>query len=440
MRDLLVILFTFGGSFQALFRPWVGVLALAVLAYLNPHRYAWGFSRAFPVYFIVFVATMAGFFLNRDERQPFPWTRETITFVLLLGWFTLTTFIAPDVPNAASDQWVKVMKIYVGIFPTLWLINTEDRFKWLLITIAFSFGLIGIKGGIFALGTGLSYRVWGPDNTFYGGNNEIALALNMMLPIFLLLAKWAKNVNLRVLYYSTFVLCVCSVIASRSRGAFLTLCVVLLSIILSSRRKWVAVPVLAIGLLIAIPRLPDVWMDRMDTISEYEQDGSAMGRIEAWGYAYQRALEDPILGGGFETFLLHVRDVHSAYFEILGEHGFVALALWLSLLLGALISLQRLRKRVRSLDNGDWWRDCARAIQISIVGYAVGGAFLGAAYWDIFYHLVALGVLMKVLIRRREEALSPAPAEASAEPTGYGIGVPVGGYGATAAPAAGRRP
>ena len=426
MRDLLVLLFTFGGAFQALSKPWIGVLVLTVLAYLNPHRYAWSFSRAFPVYLIVFVATIVGILVNQKERQPFPWTRETITFVLLLGWFTLTTFIDPDVPYAANDQWIKVMKIYIGIFPTFWVINTEHRFKWLLITIAFSFGLIGIKGGVFALGTGLNYRVWGPDNTFYGGNNEIALALNMMLPFFLFFAKHTQKLNLRVLCYSTFGLSVCSVVASRSRGAFLTLCVVLLSIVLASKRKWIAVPILAAGLMIAIPRLPDVWTERMATITEYEEDGSAMGRIAAWNYAYQRVLENPILGGGFETFLLHGRDVHSAYFEILGEHGFIALGLWLSLLLGAVVSLQRLRKRVKELEDGAWWRDCARAIQISLIGYAVGGAFLGAAYWDIFYHLVALSVLMKVFIHRKEEALSPSSVAVSSESVGYRARVPVG--------------
>lgn len=426
MRDLLVLLFTFGGAFQAISKPWIGVLVLTVLAYMSPHRYAWGFSRGLSVYFIVFVATMIGIALNRRERQPFPWTRETITFVVLLGWFTMTTFVDPDVPYAASDQWVKVMKVYIGIFPTLWVINTEYRFKWLLVAIAFSFGLIGIKGGIFSLGTGMSYRVWGPANTFYGGNNEIALALNMMLPFFLFFARQTKKINLRILCYSTFFLCVCSVIASRSRGAFLTLCVVLLSMVLSSRRKWIAVPMLAIGLVVAIPRLPAVWTDRMATITEYEEDASAMGRIDAWNYAYERALENPVLGGGFETFRLHVRDVHSAYFEILGEHGFIALGLWLSLLVGALVSLQRLRKRAGELENGEWWRDCARAIQISLIGYAVGGAFLGSAYWEIFYHLVALVVLMKVFIRRREEALSPSPSEAPPERVGYGVQVPVG--------------
>ena len=153
MRDLVVLLFTFGSSLLALIRPWMGVLALAILAYLNPHRFAFGFSRSFPVYLIVFTATALGIFLNSEDRQPFPWTRETVLFILLLTWFSLTTLAYPDVPVAAKEQWIKVMKIYIGIFPTFWLIYSRERLRWLVCVIAVSFGLIGLKGGIFALAT-----------------------------------------------------------------------------------------------------------------------------------------------------------------------------------------------------------------------------------------------------------------------------------------------
>ena len=95
MRDLLVLAFTVGSAFLGLTRPWMGVLALAVLAYMNPHRYAWGFSQNMPVYFIVFIATAIGMVLTRD-KQSFPLTRETFLFLILMAWFSLTTFLMPD--------------------------------------------------------------------------------------------------------------------------------------------------------------------------------------------------------------------------------------------------------------------------------------------------------------------------------------------------------
>ncbi len=402
MRDILVLAFTIGVSFLGLVRPWIGVLALAVLAYLNPHRYAWGFSQSMPVYFIVIFSTAIGTFMTKD-RQTFPLTRETLLFLVLIAWFTLTTFLMPDFPGAAKDQWVKVLKIYIGIFPTFWLINTPYKLKILVFTIALSFGLIGLKGGIFAFGTGFNYQVWGPPGTFYGGNNEIALALNIVLPLILLCAHEISNKKFKYFFYVMFFFTACSVISSWSRGGLLTLMAVIVAILYRSRRKWLVIPLVVVGLVVAIPNLPDKWFDRMDTIKTYEEDASAMGRIEAWSYAWRRALINPLTGGGFETFLDWKRDVHSAYFEILGEHGFVALGLWLFLLFGTMIMLSGLRKKALMVEGMEWIKHYAEALQISLGAYAVGGAFLGVAYWEIFYQLISVCALMKVFLYQAYE-------------------------------------
>lgn len=408
MRDLLVILITAGSACLGIFRPWMGVIALALFTFGNPHRYAWGYSRNMPLYFIVFLSVIFGMVVNGRDRQPFPWTRETFLFLVLLFWFTLTTYLWPDVPHAAEKQWIKVMKIYISIFPTFWMINTKEKLKWLIIIFTVSFGFVGFKSGIFALAHGFAYRVQGPAGTFYGGNNEIGLALNMTLPLFLLCASEFKNKFIKNSFYIVFFFSICAIISTWSRGALLTLIAVLAAIIMSSKRKLLLFPLILLGLLFlsTLPSeslmsfLPSEWFDRMRTIQNYEEDLSAMGRIYAWKYAINVANQDPVLGGGFNTFVLHGLDVHSAYFEILGEHGYFALLLWLSLLFGTILALQRLRKGAKHIEGFLWVRDYARAIQISLFAYAVGGAFLGVAYWDYFYHLVSVCVLMKIFIAR----------------------------------------
>jgi len=393
MRDILVALLTVCSAFIGLTRPWIGVLALAVFAYLNPHRYAWGYSRSLPVYLVVFLSTFLGLLRERD-RQPFPWMRETILFVMLLAYFTFTTVWNPDFSEPARQQWVKVMKIYIGIFPTLWLINSRDRLRWLLMTVSLSFGLIGLKGGVFALASGFQHRVWGPDDTFYGGNNEIGLALNMTLPLLLLSTqeagpKWAK-----ALFGTSFILSVFSVLSTWSRGALLTLCAVLGAIVLTGKKRWLSVPIIVFAVALMLPRLPEKWFDRMQTIKTYEQDGSAMSRLDSWQFAIDRALKNPLAGGGFACF--PERDSHSAYFQILAHHGFIAFGLWLSLLFGTTIALERLCRQATHLNGAGWIRPYARAVQISLLGYSVGSAFLGTAYWDIFYHLTAICTILKV--------------------------------------------
>jgi putative inorganic carbon (HCO3(-)) transporter len=400
MRDIIVLAFTIGSAYMGFMRPWIGVLALAVFAYLNPHRYAWGFATTMPVYFIVFTATVLGLIFNGKDRQPFPWTWETRLFIALLAWFTLTTFWAPDFPHEAFEHWDKVMKIYIGIFPTFFLITNRERLRWLIIVIALSFGLIGLKGGIFAFGTGFQYRVQGPTDTFYGGNNEIALALNMVLPLLMLCAKEVRNKNAKIFFYVIFFFSVCSIISTWSRGGLITLCAVLGAIVLTGRRKWLSIPLVVVAVMVAIPNLPAQWLGRMQTIETYQKEVDVQSRFEAWDYAWERAKESPLTGGGFETWMGGQRDVHNAYLEILSEHGFVAFTFWLFLFVGSIIALERLRRRASTVESDIWMKDYARAIQISLLGYAVGGTALGVAYWDILYHLVAMSVLLKIMLKR----------------------------------------
>jgi len=149
--------------------------------------------------------------------------------------------------------------------------------------------------------------------------------------------------------------------------------------------------------------MPQTWYDRMSTIKTYEEDQSAMGRINAWHTAFNVATER-VTGGGFDmlgtnTFRQYapdpfmVHDAHSIYFEVLGEQGFIGLSLFLLLGLLAWLRAQQVIKRCRSDHENKWAADLVAMIQVSLVGYAVGGAFLGLAYFDLPYHLMIIILL-----------------------------------------------
>ena len=59
-----------------------------------------------------------------------------------------------------------------------------------------------------------------------------------------------------------------------------------------------------------------------------------------------------------------------------------------------------------------WINDCAKMVEVSLVGYAVSGAFLSMSYFDLFYHLVAITVLLKVFVRRSVAVAAAAAAGA----------------------------
>ena len=179
---------------------------------------------------------------------------------------------------------------------------------------------------------------------------------------------------------------------------------------------------LAIIFVIAIPLLigfmPEEWSARMSTIKTYEQDASSMGRINTWWMTFNLANEHPFMGGGFqiyepESFAKWAPDptdihaAHSIYFSALGEHGYVGLLLFLTLLTLTWRTGSTIIRMSKGLPDLLWATNLAKMLQVSIIGYAVGGSFLSVLYFDVFYYIIACLVLLRTIV---EKEVSNSPA------------------------------
>jgi probable O-glycosylation ligase (exosortase A-associated) len=204
-------------------------------------------------------------------------------------------------------------------------------------------------------------------------------------------------------------LSVVAILGTHSRGALIGLAAMLLFLLLKSRKRLIFVPVMALTVYLSLQIMPRQWFERMETIQSYEQDASAGGRINAWWFAFNLAKDRPLVGGGFETFRASafkiyapdpedVHDAHSIYFEVLGEHGFVGFVFFTALGLSVWRSCTFLRKTTITDPEIAMYGDLARMTQVSLVGYAAAGAFLGLAYFDLYYNLVAAVVLAKSIV------------------------------------------
>jgi len=150
------------------------------------------------------------------------------------------------------------------------------------------------------------------------------------------------------------------------------------------------------GVFVIIQALPEDWFQRMYTLETYEQDKSAQGRLEAWRDGFNYAIKHPILGAGFEGWRwVTMRDWHSSYVEIFSEHGFIAFGIWISMIIGTLVSLTRLSKKAQGDPRLKWVENYGYMLRASLITYMVGTAFLGLSYWDVLYHLIFISVLTK---------------------------------------------
>ncbi|BAL25896.1 putative O-glycosylation ligase, exosortase A system-associated [Azoarcus sp. KH32C] len=407
MRDIAVTLVVFGTLPFILRRPWIGILVWTWLGFMNPHRMAWGFSTTMPFAMIVAITTLIAMLASKEEKR-IPWERETVVLMIFVGWMVITTTFAVY-PQLAWPQFEKVIKIQLMIFVAMMLITTPERLKWLVAVMALSIGFYGVKGGLFTILHGGVYRVQGPPGTFIGGNNEIGLALAMTIPLLYFTARSVERVVLRNAVYAVMVLTAIAAIGTQSRGAMLGMGAMGVMFWFKSRQKFL-VALLAVGAVFAVLQvMPEAWYERMHTIQSYDQDKSAMGRINAWWMAFNLA-RDRFLGGGFETFQRGMfaiyapdptnwRDVHSVYFEVLGEQGFVGLGLYLLLATLTWRSASKIARTVRDLPEHAWMADLVKMVQVSIVAYLTAGAFLGMAYFDYYYNLVLIVVAAKAMLR-----------------------------------------
>lgn len=401
MRDILVTAIIFGALPFVFKRPWIGVLLWTWLAYMNPHRQTWGFAFYFPFSMIVAVVTL-GAFMIFHPRKEFLWTRETVVLLVFLIWMLITTFFA-FYPQDAWGQWDKVWKIQLMIFVIAMIIQNRTQLNWMVWVIAVSLGYYGVKGGIFTIATGGNYQVWGPEGTFIGGNNEIALALVMVIPLIRYLHLQAERRWVRFGLAAAMILSGIAAIGSQSRGALLAMSAMGIFLWIKSRNKLVTGTYLAVAVVILALVMPQSWYDRMSTIGEYQEDSSAQGRMNAWHTAFNVA-KSRITGGGYEMFgprtFYHyapnpfdVHDAHSIYFEVLGEHGFIGFILFFTLGIMTWVRAQQLIRRHKHDPQQKWASDLAAMSQVSLIGYATGGAFLGLAYFDLPYHLMIIVVL-----------------------------------------------
>ncbi len=394
MRDIIVTMLVFGSIPLIFLQPYVGILVWSWLGYMNPHRLAWGFSTNFPFAMIVAVVTIVALVFSKEPKR-IPWTSESKLLLIFILWMVVTTYFSLY-PDLAWIQLGKVVKIQIVIFLTLILINSREKIHALVWMIAVSLGFYGIKGGIFTITSGGGQRVQGPDGTFIGGNNEIGLALIMIIPLMRYLQLNTQRAWLRYGLIGAMVLSALAVFGTQSRGALVGIIAMGLFLLIKSRQKIVLITLLAVSIPVALAFMPQSWHERMGTIKTYEQDESVLGRIDSWKFAYQQAVDHPLTGGGFEVFYDRT-DAHSIYFEILGEHGFVGLILFLSLGIMAWRTGTWVVKNCKDQPELKWLADLAAMLQVCVIGYAAGGAFLGLAYFDLYYHLIAMLAICKLL-------------------------------------------
>jgi putative inorganic carbon (hco3(-)) transporter len=423
VRDLLLLIIMVSATVFSFRRPWAGVLLWTWVSIMNPHRLAWGFARDAPFGLVAAGITLVSLLMVR-EKIRMQWDTSVKLLFALFIWMCVTTAFA-YYPESSWDQLKKVGKILLMTGVAFAVLRERKHIELFVWVNMLSIGYYGLKGGIFTIRSGGEEKVWGPAGSFIEGNNEIGLALILVIP----LMNYLRIVTTRRwMRWGLLILMLLSAIAAlgtQSRGAFLAILAMGLVLWLRTKQKLAGGAFIALVAVALITFMPASWEERMRTINTYDEDGSAMGRINAWRMAVNLA-NNNFFGGGFEVsngamFAKYapvptdVHAAHSIYFQMLGEHGYIGLILFMLVWAIALRTAGEIRKEALKVPETQWLHTLAGMCQVSLIGYAVGGAFLSLAYFDLPFNILVILVVSKHWLKdKRWKRESPGAFGAAA--------------------------
>jgi len=240
---------------------------------------------------------------------------------------------------------------------------------------------------------------------FLGDGNDFALALNIVIPFAYFFLGKLHNTLTRFVFFAVLSVLILGVIFTQSRGAVLGLGTIFLFLTYASKNRARSVVILTVTFVIIISIFSATYLARMDSIANYKQDGSSMGRINAWRASIDMMKDHPFLGIGQGNFSwaygLHYRpsDVtwrqwrtaHSAYFLVLGELGWFGLMCYIAIIYSNMKAAWQLYKnKKRAFHNSINVERLGKCLFASQIAFVVTGAFLSVAYYPHIFLLTGI--------------------------------------------------
>lgn len=422
-------------------RPFIWVLAYIYIDIVAPQKIGWGPIQGLPVSLIAFCAAFAGWLLlDGKQGSRFTWRQGLI--LALLAWCGVTT-LGAAFPEAAWAKWDWVWKalVFAAFLPLT--LRTRLRIEAAALIMVLSIGTIIINGGLKTVFGGGGYGVLSllvRENSGLYEGSILSTAAIATIPLVLWLARHGTifKPDWMVRLFAAGLIFACLLIPVGTAARTGLVCVAVLGVLLlrAVRHRFVYVGLGALALVAAIPFLPQGYLERMSTISDYRSDESASTRLQVWRWTLDYVAEHP-WGGGFDAYLGNsftyetravtgggnnhmietvevtdqARAYHSSYFEMLGEQGWPGLALWLWLQALGVWQMERVRRRFASTEAGrtSWQRGLATALQQAQLVYLAGAVFVGIAYQPFIFMLIGLQCALWSYVARTEEAPGRGP-------------------------------
>ena len=407
-------------------RPFVALGMWIWTAMFFPNAWLYGIGATFRYNLLFTAVAMLGYLVMKDKPKVRLGAIGGLV-LLFFFWTTLSTINTVGAPVVAWDIWSRFGKVILLFLFVIFIIDKKLHIDFFLGCVVLSLGFFASLEGLKYISSGGGHKIAGFAGHVLGDRNELALAFVMTIPICAyLLEEFGKEYKfIRLGLLGVMALLVTSIIGTQSRGGFIALLGLAGFFFIKSDRK-VLLAVLGTLLVVGLSYfISDEWFNRMDTIGEAKEDASFMQRVVAWKMSFILAAQNPFFGGGFKALEQYsvwsvlamdffaypifptgeaivdptnARASHSVYFQVLSDHGFAGLFIYVSFLAASFIKARSLVKRARMHAATLWIARLGTMIQLSIFAFCLGGAALSFAYFELLYALFGIIVVLDTRI------------------------------------------
>ena len=392
---------------------YAGLILFTIFLYLRPNELLP--IGTFPIVRIITIGTLVIFIVEQlGQGGPVSVMPRPFKYLLILAGLTIVSIPLGLDPAFSfwsfTDLFLKILLVFLL---TINVVTSFRRLRLLMEVTVLCATVVGLLTlSEYAQGKNMveDFRAAGALGGIFGNPNDLALAMNVLLPIAVGLGLSRPRPFSKFLYLVCAAVLAMTTVITHSRAGFLTIVIAGVFFLVQVGRRypaaWAVGALMAVALLASSPGRVFIMFDASGGNATAAESASArwdlvMRSIEVAGANPLRWL----FGVGLENFyIVSIKDKvnHNAFLQVFNEIGLPAMIFYILFLASVIGITARIAKRYRKVRRYRQVWLTAIAIQTSLVAYAVGSFFASVAFHWYLYYPAAFAVCLQQLLAHTE--------------------------------------